>query len=149
MINPAQAENAVLCDLARRMGEAEKGCDAEFFKSLLAETLTFRRASGVVVDRRTFLKDLLNRENAYDLLEPEDVSATVHEGVAVATLLVRAKGMREGKPFSGVYRNIRIFVHDADKPAEGQWQLHAWFNVPVSDRQPAGVELSNFSRESR
>jgi len=44
--------------------------------------------------------------------------------------------MREGKPFSGVYRNIRIFVHEADKPAAWQWQLHAWFNVRVSDLEP-------------
>ena len=83
------------------MGEAERSRDAEFFKSLLAEKPTFRRASGAVVDKATFLKDLLNPENTYDLLESEAVSATVHEGVAVVTLLVRAKGMREGKPFAG------------------------------------------------
>jgi hypothetical protein len=131
MTNSVQADDKVLCDLARRMGEAEKSRDAEFFKSLLAETLTFRRANGVVVDRATFLKDLLNPENTYDLLESEDVSATIHEGVAVVTLLVRAKGMRGGKPFAGVYRNIRIFLHEPKK--DRAWQLHAWFNVRVSD----------------
>ena len=135
MINPDQTDNAVLCDAARRMGEAEKSRDAEFFKSLLAETLTFRRANGAVVDKATFLKDLLNPANTYDLLDSEDVAATVHEGVAVVTLLVRAKGMRAGgNAFAGVYRNVRVFVHEPDKaPA---WQLHAWFNVRVPDLQP-------------
>jgi hypothetical protein len=134
MTNPVQADDRVLCDLARRMGEAEKCRDDAFFRTLLAETLTFRRASGVVSDKATFLKDLLKPENTYDLLESKAVSATVLEGVAVVTLLVRAKGMREGKPFSGVYRNIRISLHGPGK--DPTWQLHAWFNVRVSDLQP-------------
>jgi hypothetical protein len=129
-----QGNNTTLCDLARRMGEAEKSREAAFFETLLAEKLTFRRASGMVVDKATFLKDLQNPANTYDLLESEDVSATVQEGVAVVTLLVRAKGMREGKPFAGVFRNIRIFVHEPDK--QPPWQLHAWFNVRVPDVQP-------------
>jgi Domain of unknown function (DUF4440) len=133
MTNPVHTDDKVLCDLARRMGEAERSRDAEFFKSLLAEKLTFRRANGAVVDKATFLKDLLNLENTYDMLESEDISATLHEGVAVVTLLVRAKGMREGKPFAGVFRNIRIFVHEPDK--QPAWQLHAWFNVRVPDLQ--------------
>ena len=66
--------------------------------------------------------------------DSEDISATIHEGVAVVTLLVRARGMREGKPFAGVFRNIRIFVHEPDK--QQPWQLHAWFNVRVPDAQP-------------
>lgn len=131
MANSLDSDVPLLCNIARRMGEAEKSHDAEFFEALLAETLTFRRANGAVVDKATFLKDLLNPENTYDLLDSEDVSATVHEGVAVVALLVRAKGVREGKPFSGVYRNIRVFVHE---PKENPtWQLHAWFNVRVSD----------------
>jgi len=132
MTNSIQADDKVLCDLVRRMGEAEKSRDAEFFKSPLAETLTFRRAGGAVVDKATFLKDLLNPENTYELLESKDVSATVHEGVAVVTLLVRAKGMRAGgNAFAGVFRNIRIFLHEPKK--DPAWQLHAWFNVRVSD----------------
>jgi Domain of unknown function (DUF4440) len=133
MTDPVQCNSERLCDLARRMGEAEKSRDAEFFETLLAEKLTFRRANGSVVDRATFLRDLLNPENTYAMLESEDVSATVHEGVAVVALLVRAKGSRAGDPFEGVFRNIRIFVHEAVK--QPAWQLHAWFNVRVADLQ--------------
>lgn len=134
MTNRVQRDATTLCDLACRMGEAEKGGNAEFFRSLLAEKLTFRRASGAVVDKATFLKDFLNPANTYDLLESEVTSAQVFEGVAVVTLLVRAKGMREGKPFSGVFRNIRTFLLEPDHKDQ-PWQLHAWFNVRVSDLQ--------------
>lgn len=131
MTDPARFEDKTLCDLARCMGEAEKSRDAEFMQALLAETLTFRRASGAVVDKATFLKDLRNPANTYDMLESEHISATVYEGVAIVTLLVRAKGMKDGKPFAGVFRNIRIFMHEPDK--QQPWQLHAWFNVCVAD----------------
>lgn len=134
MTDSVQVDDATLCDLVRSMGEAEKNRDAKFFEALLAEKLTFRRTSGAVVDKATFLKDLLNLENTYDMLESKGISATVHEGVAVVTLLVRAKGMREGKKqFAGVFRNIRIFLHAPDR--QQPWQLHAWFNVRVSDLQ--------------
>ena len=108
MADLVQLDSTTLYDLAHRMAEAEEGRDGEFFQALLADKLTFRRANGAVVDKTTFLKDLRNPANTYDMLESSDVSATVHEGVAVVTLLVRAKGMREGKPFAGVFRNIRI-----------------------------------------
>ena len=95
----------VLCDLARRMGEAEKSRDAEFFKSLLAETLTFRRANKAVVDKATFLKDLLNPKNTYDMLESE-MSATVQEGVAVGD----AAGSRQGDARGQAFRR-RVSQH--------------------------------------
>lgn len=42
----------------------------------------------VIVDKTTFLRDLLNPENTYHMLESEDISTTIYEGVAVVTLLV-------------------------------------------------------------
>lgn len=128
MTDPVQFDDTTLCDLAHRMGEAEKSRDAEFFEALLAEQLTFRRANGAIVDKTTFLRDLLNPENTYHMLESEDISATVYEGIAVVTLLVTAKGTREGKSFAGVFRNIRIFVHEPDK--QQPWQLHACAHSP-------------------
>lgn len=127
-----EASATTLCDLARRMGEAEKSKDAEFFKSLLAETLTFRRANKAVVNKAIFLQDLLNPTNTYEMLESEVTSAQVFEGVAVLSLLVRAKGLREGKPFAGLYRNIRTFLFEPDHKDQ-PWQLYAWFNERVSD----------------
>jgi Domain of unknown function (DUF4440) len=118
-----------LCNLALQMGEAEKNRNQEFFNALLSDKLTFRRVTGAVVDKETFLSGLRNPANTYETLEQRDVDARVYEDVGVVTLLVQAKGMREGKPFDGVFRNIRIFVHERDK--ESQWQLHSWFNVRI------------------
>lgn len=118
-----------LLDLTWRIGEAEKRRDALFFKELLADTLTFRRTNGMVVDKDTFLKELMNSANTFDSLESEDITVEIHEGVATVTLIVRAKGMREGKPLDGVYRNIRIFVREGD--TQPKWKLHSWFNVRI------------------
>ena len=132
MTNPAQFDATTLCDLARRMGEAEKTRGDAFFEALLAEKLTFRRANTAIADKVTFLKDLLDPTNTYEMLESEVISAQIFERVAVVTLLVRAKGLRKGKPFAGVYRNIRTFLHEPVHTGQ-PWQLHAWFNVHVSD----------------
>jgi hypothetical protein len=122
-------DTAGLTLLACRMGEAEKSGKTEFFEALLADKLTFRRASGAIVGKETFLTGLRNPANTYETLEPEDIAVRVYEDIAVVTLLVQAKGMREGEAFDGVFRNILIFLHEPDKAP--QWQLHSWFNVRV------------------
>jgi hypothetical protein len=133
MTDRVQHDATVLCDLAHRMGEAEKSRDVEFFKSLLAETLTFRRANKIVVDKKTFLTDLQKPDNTFEMLKTEVTSVQVFERVvAVVTLLVSAKGLREGKPFAGVFRNIRTFRLEPDHKDQ-PWQLYAWFNERVSD----------------
>ena len=132
MTMPSQPGFDVLCELALRMGDAEKERNITFFDSLLSEKLTFRRANGDVSDKATFQKDLVDPSNTYDLLDSEVVSAVVHEGVAVVTLLVRARGTRKGKPFAGVFRNLRTFM-PAGPGDDPPWRLHAWFNVRVSD----------------
>lgn len=132
MANRVPLDATTLCDLVCRMGEAEKRRDDQFFKTLLAEKLTFRRASKTVVDKAAFIQDLLNPTNTYEMLESEVTSVQVFEGVAVVALLVRAKGMREGNPFAGVFRNVRTFLLEPDHKDQ-PWQLHAWFNVRVSD----------------
>jgi hypothetical protein len=114
------------------MGEAERGRDAEFFKSLLAETLTFRRASKAVVNKATYIQDLLDPGNTYEMLESEVTSVQVLEGLAVVTLHVRAKGMRQGQPFAGMFINVRTFLLEPDHKDQ-PWQVHAWFNMRVSD----------------
>ena len=132
MTMPSQPGFDVLCELALRMGDAEKERNTTFFDSLLSEKLTFRRANGDVSDKATFRNDLIDPSNTYELLDSEVVSAVVHEGVALVTLLVRAKGTKNGKPFAGLYRNLRTFMPAA--PGEDpSWRLHAWFNVRVSD----------------
>ncbi len=126
---PVLEDIAALEDLTRCMGEAERNCNDKFFETSLANNLTFRRANGAIVDKETFLNDLQNPANTYETLEQRDIAAQVYEGVGVVILLVQAKGMREGKAFEGLYRNIRIFLKEPNLTPG--WQLHSWFNVKV------------------
>ena len=71
MANRVPLDATTLCDLVCRMGEAEKRRDDQFFKTLLAEKLTFRRASKAVVGKATFIHDLLNPANTSEMLESE------------------------------------------------------------------------------
>jgi hypothetical protein len=69
------------------------------------------------------------RANSYERLESRGISAHVLEGAGIVTLIVRAKGMRDGKAFDGEFRNIRIFMRAPGK--QPPWELHAWFNVKI------------------
>jgi Domain of unknown function (DUF4440) len=96
---------------------------------MLAMNLTFCRANGAIVDKESFLAGLGKLTNAYETLEQRDIIARVYDDVGVLTLLVHAQGMRGGRPFDGVFRNIRIFLQEPDK--EPRWQLHSWFNAKI------------------
>jgi hypothetical protein len=111
------------------IGEAEKRRDARWLRSVLADELYFKRASGDVNDRATYLADLLKPENSFESLKSESVDVTVYETTAVVSLRVRAKGKRGEKSFDGVFRNTRLFY----KEPEG-WKCVVWYNVPIESR---------------
>src|SRR5262249_39378294 len=75
--NSRLTDTAGLTLLACRMGEAEKSGKTEIFEALLADKLTFRRASGAIVDKETFLNGLRNPANTYETLEPKDIAVRV------------------------------------------------------------------------
>jgi len=117
---------------AQMHAEEKRGADGlGFYRELLDQTLRFRRADGTVVTRDEYLIGLVNPENRRDQIEPDGpIDCTVYENTAIASVLLRVKGSNAGKPFSGVFRNVRIFHRDAaDKP----WRLKVWFNDKVPD----------------
>jgi hypothetical protein len=63
-----------------------------YLEQVLADDLRFRRASGIIVNKKEYLEDLQNRENTYEYLVSEDVKPIVYEGVALLALRVRANG---------------------------------------------------------
>ena len=117
-----------LTQLNIAIGEAEKQRDDAALKRILADDLIFRRASGIVVDKSTYLEELLKPENTYNYICSEviDVKLSKSQTVAIVALHVRAKGKRGENLFEGVYRNIRIF-----QKGEQGWQCHMWFNEPL------------------
>jgi hypothetical protein len=128
---PLSTENQALLELNTQIAEAESQRKADFLDKVLSEALRFRRASGVVVDKATYLNDLKDPGNTYEYNVPEDVTPEIYGSLAVVTLLVRAKGTRAGKPFEGTFRNVRIFLNEPGK--DSHWQLHSWFNVKVEN----------------
>jgi hypothetical protein len=112
-----------LTELAPRMGEAEKVRDVPFFEAVLADQMTFRRANGTCVGKGEFL----GPANSHNRLKSTDITVNTHGNVAIDSLMICAAGLRESNPFSGIFRNIRIFVQDPS--AQPLWKFHAWFNV--------------------
>lgn len=116
------------------IGEAERQQNINTLGQILADDLIFRRASGIVIDKATYLEDLKNPENTYNYLCSEviDIKLSESQDTAIVTLHVRAKGKRNSNPFEGVYRNIRFLRK------EGQdWKCYAWFNelLPPSEEE--------------
>jgi hypothetical protein len=107
------------------IGEAEKQRDKDTLDRILANGLIFRRASGVVIDKATYLKELQNPENTCNYLCSEviDIKLSKSQTVALVAHHVRAKGKGGENPFEDVYRNIRFF-----QKGEQGWQCHMWFN---------------------
>jgi hypothetical protein len=117
---------------AQMHAEEKRGADGlGFYRELLDQTLRFRRASGAVATRDEYLIDLANPANRRDQIDPVGpIDCTVYENTAVASVLLRVKGINAGAPFAGLFRNVRIFHRDApDKP----WRLKIWFNDKVPE----------------
>jgi len=119
---------AELTDLNRAFATAEFAGDAEFFRSYLADGFRFRRASGKVVDKVTFLKDLATPGNTNERLDPEQIEILPFgDDFALCSVLLRFKGTRGGTAVDGVFRNTRVFVR-----RDAVWRCALWFNTKES-----------------
>jgi hypothetical protein len=107
------------------IGIAEKRGNHAALDSFLADDLIFRRASGIVVNKETYLQDLQNPKNSYKYLRSEvlDIKLSELQDSAIAIVQVKAKGKRGDTTFEGTYRNIRFFRKNGSS-----WQCYAWFN---------------------
>lgn len=115
-----------LTQFNRKIGEAEIERDIKFLRDHLSNKLIFRRAGGQIINRETYLADLISPENTYEYVNSENVEVLEYsEDIALASLRVRAKGKRADTTFEGIYRNTRLFLKH-----QGIWQCAIWFNTP-------------------
>ncbi len=129
-MNNSKTDEALLIELNERIGEAEKARDDQFMQDILADTLSFRRTNGTVVNKATYIEGLLSPKRTYDRLVVSDIKFTRYEGnAAVVSMIVDAAGIRDGNPFAGKYRNIRIFMKESN--AVYRWKCHMWFNEEI------------------
>src|SRR4051794_36356118 len=103
-------------NIALDMGRAEREGDIPALERYLHNDLTFRRVSGSIVDKQTFLKEVAERDRLdSEILEDEEEVADSPDSVVV-TLIVRTRG--------GSFRNVRVFVRDY-----GAWRCKLWINT--------------------
>ena len=113
-----------LTELNTAFAQAEFLASVEFFRHHLADGLRFRRASGTVVDKITFLKDLATPGNTNERLEARQIEVLPFSvDLAVCSMVVDFKGLRGGTRAEGQFRNTRVFVR-----SEGAWKCALWFN---------------------
>jgi alkylhydroperoxidase/carboxymuconolactone decarboxylase family protein YurZ/mannose-6-phosphate isomerase-like protein (cupin superfamily) len=126
---PATAERR-LVQLNEDFGEAERNRNWNWLDRVLADELEFRRANESSVDKETFLSDLHDCE--YRTLDSLDIRPNVFDDVAAVFLVVRAAGIKKGQPFSGLFRNIRLFrLMTVDDESCPEWRLVRWYNTRI------------------
>jgi ketosteroid isomerase-like protein len=122
-------DETTLKDLNVKIADAEMNRKDGFLDTVIADDLIFRRADGTTATKEQYLAGIRNPENTYSQVEASNVEVFVQdEGLALVSLIVRAAGVRGGKPFSGTFRNTRVF---AKKPAG--WRCVVWFNTREGD----------------
>jgi catechol 2,3-dioxygenase-like lactoylglutathione lyase family enzyme len=113
-----------LRELNIHLAEAEKGHDIALLREILHDKLLFRRASGVVVTKEQYLEAVPKR--IYDRLDSELIEIDEKDDTALVTVIVRAEGTDGDKPFSGSFRNTRLFVRE-----DGRWLCLTWLNARI------------------
>lgn len=119
-----------LTELNRRLGEAEQQRLETYLSELMADDLVFRRANGDIANKQDYLQGIRDPANTYSRLESFDIEPKIKDHVAVVTLRVDAAGVRGGKSFEGVFRNVRVF-RKAPESKHG-WQCYVWINTKES-----------------
>ncbi len=114
-----------LTELNQAFAKAELAADLEFFRYHVADGLRFRRQSGKIVDKDSFLKDLSAPENANERIKVRNIEVLPY-GADLALCLVDVdfRGVRGGEVVKGLFRNTRVFVRSA-----GVWKCALWFNT--------------------
>jgi len=113
-----------LTELNAAFARAELSADVEFFRCYLTDGLRFRRASGKVVGKVTFLKDLSDPGNTNERLDARQIEVLPYGlDLVLCSLIVDFKGSRGGVSVEGRFRNTRVFVR-----SEGSWKCAVWFN---------------------
>lgn len=113
-------DSDILRALNLKIGVAESEGDRAFLADVVAPTFAFRRASGALVDRTTFLDDIKPSPPR----ETEIESITLHgrARAAVSCTVTLLDGDQRKR-----FHNLRLFVRTDD----GAWKLLAWANEPV------------------
>ncbi len=115
-VQAATSDEEILKNLNIEIAAAEDRGDRKWLENILAPELSFRRASGKIVGREQFLKDVKSRPSSVTRIESIKFYGRDR---AVVTAIVNLK--IDGK--DAAFHNVRLFVRDG-----ATWKLLGWAN---------------------
>jgi ketosteroid isomerase-like protein len=131
--NPAARE---IQELEAQFGRAVIAGDRAYYDRVLAEDFTHTSHSGVFKTRAEFMaenkfgqnKDPDSRRTRYDAYDVDDLAIRVYGDTAVVTGRTSPRGVTaQGKPISGQYRYLRVWVK-----RQGRWQAVAFQGTRIA-----------------
>ena len=102
------------------IGNAESRGDKGYFEDLLTPAFAFRRASGVVVDRKQFIEAVAPGAERTTTVRSITFAGRARAVVA-CTVAMDVQGTKKD------FDNLRVFVRGDD----GKWKLLGWANEAV------------------
>jgi len=123
---PASQEKAVSADeiqirqLERAWNQAEMKQEIGAVDNLVADTLVYTDYDGTFMNKKEYLKWIINPEQKADHLYDEGLSVQVYGNAAVVTGIYRESGTNKGKPYT-----IRSRYTDTWIKRNGLWQCVA------------------------
>jgi ketosteroid isomerase-like protein len=133
------ADNAAvreIQELETRFGRAVISGNRAFYDRVLADDFTHTSHSGVFKTRAEFMaedkfdekKDVKTGRTRYDAYDVDDLAIRVYGDTAVVTGRTSPKGVTaQGKPISGQYRYLRVWVKQ-----QGRWQAVAFQGTRIA-----------------
>jgi hypothetical protein len=103
------------------IGNAETQGNKEFFETLLAPCLAFRRANGQILDRPNFIAGV----------SPSAKRTTNIQSITVLEknrALIECTVTMEDDGGAKRFHNVRLFVREGES---NQWMLLGWANEPI------------------
>jgi Domain of unknown function (DUF4440) len=111
-----------LLALNLQFAAAEDGGDHAFFEKVLGPAIGFRRGSGAIVDRATYLAGIGKGKRECNAASIQMMVLGKDRAVVMCVVRFQAQPDAEWKDFD----NTRLFARDA----QGAWKLVGWANEP-------------------
>lgn len=116
----AEAREDAIREAEKTWANAVLARDAGTLERVMAEDLIYAHSSGIVENKREYLRKLQSGLQQYELIDYRDVTVRLHDGTAVAHSFLRMKGRNPKGPFDDQLMMLHVWVR-----RDGRWQLAA------------------------
>jgi hypothetical protein len=122
------AESVVreLTDLKDQLLKAELERNTDFLQQVFADEFVYGMTQGDVMNKAQLLARVKSPDHKYDFLRSDSVQVRAYGDVAIMTDRTSTRGTNKGRPFSGDFRFVRIFVKK-----QGKWHVVLEQGTPI------------------